>query len=461
MAGVALADLLHRDGLLAGPEAAPRGARPMPHHPPRAKRVIQIFLFGGLSHLESFDYKPLLDKYHGQSMPAEMRVESFDAPSIGLVQRGHFPFRRRGESGQWMSDLFPHIAERADELTFIRSMVSSSGDHGPAAFEAHTGFEISGYPAAGCWVSYGLGSENDNLPAFIVFPDSRGLPATGGNNWSNGFLPARHQGILFHAEGAPVRDLRAPAPSPPETRAARLDLLRQLNQRHLESRRHDDLFASRIESYELAARMQRTIPEAVDLSRETEATHRLYGLDNDVSRTFGRTCLTARRLVERGVRFVQIWSGGNIGRRDTWDGHLHVRTNHLENAAIIDRPVAGLLRDLRQRGLLEDTLLIFNTEFGRMPFTQALPGKYSDGRDHNKNGFSVWLAGAGLKPGHSYGATDDFGYAAVDRPVTPHDFHATLLHLLGLDHTRLTYYHSGTEQRLTNVFGNVLHDLLA
>ncbi|MEX0704785.1 MAG: DUF1501 domain-containing protein, partial [Planctomycetales bacterium] len=461
LAGIALTSLLLEDGALAAAADEAGGLTSLPHHPPRAKRVLQIFLSGGLSHVDSFDYKPELEQHRGQRMPADFELDVFSPDKIGVLTPSHFPFRRRGDSGQWISDLFPEIARLADKLTFIRSMVSSSGDHGPAAFEANSGFRTGGFPAMGAWISYGLGSENENLPTFVVFPDVRGLPGSGVSNWTNAFLPAQHQGTMFHAEGAAVRNLQSPEPLPPETRAARLRLLESLNRRDLERRGNDEAFAARIRSYELAARMQRSIPEAVDLSKETEATQRQYGLDRDVTRPFGRSCLMARRLVERGVRFVQLWSGGNIGQRQAWDAHEHVRTNHLHQAARIDRPVAGLLRDLEQRGLLDDTLVVFNTEFGRLPFSQAERGTHGDGRDHNQNGFTVWLAGAGLKPGFSYGETDQFGYAASVNPVAPPDFHGTILHLLGIDHERLTYYHSGIRRRLTDVSGSVIREIFA
>ncbi|MEX0715067.1 MAG: DUF1501 domain-containing protein [Planctomycetaceae bacterium] len=462
LAGIALTSLLLRDGAVFAADAAaePRERGPRPHHPPRAKRVVQIFLSGGLSHVDSFDHKPLLDKHSGQRMPA-VDLDVFTPEKVGRLTPSYFSFRRRGESGQSISDLFPHIARQADMLTFIRSMTTSSGDHAPATYQANSGFRSAGFPAMGSWLSYGLGSANDDLPTFVVFPDTRGYPSSGASNWSSAFLPAEHQGVMFHAEGEVVRNLHSPEPLADGTRAARLRLLESINSRDLERRGGGDAFADRIASYQMAARMQRSIPEAVDLARETQSTHRLYGLDRDVTRPFGRSCLMARRLIERGVRFVQLWSGGNIGQCASWDAHEYLLTNHAPQAERIDLPVAGLLVDLDRRGLLDDTLVVFNTEFGRLPFAQVERGDHGLGRDHNQHGFSVWLAGAGLKRGFSYGETDEWGFAATVDPVTPPDFHGTILHLLGIDHERLTYYHSGIQRRLTDVSGSVIEELFA
>ncbi|MEX1095852.1 MAG: DUF1501 domain-containing protein [Planctomycetales bacterium] len=461
LGGIALASLLHRDGLFAADPAAASGPGGAPHHPPRARRVIQIFLAGGLSQVDSFDYKPELEKRQGQHLPGVDRTELFGG-EYGPLQQSHFPFRQRGASGQWISDLFPEIAGVADELTFIRSMVSLTADHTPATYEANTGFREAGFPAMGSWLSYGLGSESEDLPAFVVVPDVRSQPDGGPSNWSSAFLPARHQGVVFRAGGTPVRDLAASKPLSEEARAARFAMLAEMNRRHLAERAGEDALAARIRSYELAARMQVAVPEATDLARETAATHRLYGTERAECADFARGCLMSRRLLERGVRFVQLWSGGRLGARHGWDAHEHVPTNHATQAVRIDRPVAGLLRDLKERGLLEDTLVVFNTEFGRTPITQSeTEGQLGFGRNHNPHGFSIWMAGAGLKRGHSHGATDEFGFKAIDKPVTPHDFHATVLHLLGIDHKRLTYYHSGIERRLTDVAGNVVSDLLA
>jgi len=458
LGGVALASLLVRDAAAQpGPD---RPSDAPPHHPPRAKRAIQIFLQGGLSQVDSFDYKPELEKLHGKSVPGDEKPVAFMG-RVGLLHKPHFTFKQRGQSGLWVSDLFPNIAEVADELTVIRSMWSGTGNHTPATYEAHTGFRTLGFPAAGTWVSYGLGAAVDNLPTFVVLPDSRSLPTGGATNWASGFLPARHQGVVLNSTGPAARDLHPASRVDRETQAARFAALAELNRQHLDRHGGDDALRSRMHSYELAARMQLALPDATDLRQETEETHRLYGTDRKECADFARSCLMARRLVERGVRFVQLWSGAAFGKEVHWDAHGSVPANHRREADKIDRPVAGLLRDLRQRGLLDDTLVIFNTEFGRTPYAESAGDKAGPGRDHNADAFTVWLAGAGLKHGIAYGSSDEIGWKAADDPVDVHDFHATILHLFGIDHERLTFYHNGIQRRLTNVHGNVLTDLLA
>jgi hypothetical protein len=458
LSGVALAALLARD--VAGQPLSNKAADLPPHHPPKAKRVIQIFLQGGLSQVDSFDYKPELEKLHGLSVPGEERPQAFMG-KVGRLHKAHFAFKQRGQSGLWVSELFPYLAEVADELTVIRSMWSGTGNHTPATYEANSGFRTLGFPAAGTWISYGLGSAVDNLPTFVVLPDSRSLPTGGANNWSSGFLPARHQGVVLHTKGPAVRDLQPASQLDAATQAARFDALAELNRQHLARRDAEDALRSRMHSYELAARMQLAIPDATDLRQETEATHKLYGVDRKECADFARACLMARRLAERGVRFVQLWSGAAFGTEVHWDAHGSVPTNHRRESDKIDRPVAGLLRDLRQRGLLDDTLVIFNTEFGRTPYAESAGDKAGPGRDHNADVFSVWLAGAGLKHGIAYGASDDIGWKTAEKPVDVHDFHATILHLLGIDHERLTFYHNGIQRRLTNVHGSVLTEVLA
>ena len=458
LGGMALLALLAREGAAAAVKG--EADDPPPHHPPKAKRAIQIFLQGGLSQVDSFDPKPELERLHGKSVPGDEKPVAFMG-KVGLLHKAHFAFAQRGQSGLWVSDLFPQIATVADELTVIRSMWSGTGNHTPATYEANSGFRTLGFPAAGTWISYGLGCEVDNLPAFVVLPDSRSLPTGGSNNWSAGFLPARHQGVMFRTSGPAVRDLRPASGVSEATQAARYAAIAELNRRHLAERGRDDALESRLRSYELAARMQLSIPEATDLAQETAATHALYGTDQKDSADFGRGCLLARRLIERGVRFVQLWSGAAFGTEVHWDAHGSVPTNHRRESAKIDRPVAGLLCDLRQRGLLDDTLVIFNTEFGRTPYAESAGDKAGPGRDHNADAFSVWLAGAGLKHGLAYGTSDDIGWKAAENPVDVHDFHATILHLLGIDHTRLTFYHNGIRRRLTNVHGRVLKDILA
>ena len=457
LGGIALASLLARDS--AGAPIAGEAADPPPHHPPKAKRVIQIFLQGGLSQVDSFDYKPELVKYHGQSMPGDERPEAFMG-KVGLMCQSHFEFKQRGESGLWISDLFPHIAGQADELTVVRSMWSGTGNHTPATYEANSGFRLLGFPSVGTWLSYGLGSEVDNMPTFVVLPDARSWPTGGSNNWSSGFLPARHQGVVLNTKGPAIRDLEPASGVDERTQAARYAALERLNRRHLEERGDDDL-ASRIKSYELAAKMQSAIPEATNLEAETADTHKLYGLDHPEAGDFGRGCLLARRLLERGVRFVQMWSGAAFGGDVHWDAHESVPVNHQREAGKIDQPVAALLTDLRKRGMLDDTLVIFNTEFGRTPFAQSAMDQAGPGRDHNPETFSIWLAGAGLKHGMAHGASDEVGWKAVEDRVDVHDFHATVQHLLGIDHTRLTYYHNGIQRRLTDVHGKVVSPILA
>jgi hypothetical protein len=452
--------LLSRDGLLQA-QTPGEASDPPPHHPAKAKRAIHICLCGGLSQIDSFDYKPALARWHGQSLATKERPDVFFG-QIGLLRQNDWPFHRRGQSGLWISELFPHIAEVADELTIINSMVADTSNHTPATFQENTGFRLNGFPTLGAWLSYGLGSETENLPAFVVLPDARALPAGGSINWSNGFLPARHQGVALRSQGAPLDDLFPARSRPAGADEATRELVTAMNRRHLADRPGDDALAARIRSYELAARMQLAVPEVADLAGETRATHALYGLEQSESADFGRACLLTRRLLERGVRFVQLFSGGSFGNpRINWDGHENVRQNHGQEAPRIDRPVAGLLRDLRRRGMLDDTLVLFTTEFGRTPFTQSAANTVGTGRDHNQYGFSVWLAGAGLKHGLTYGATDDIGLRSVDKPVPWHDFHATVLHLLGIDHERLSYYHNGIRRRLTNVHGHVLDEIFA
>ena len=459
LGGAALTALLAQDGKLA---AAPSEASdPPPHHPPKARRAIHICLCGALSQVDSFDYKPELARLHGRSLQSSERPDVFFG-QVGLLRQSDWRFRRRGRSGLWVSDLFPAIGEVADELTVIHSMVAETSNHTPATFQENTGFRLNGFPTLGAWLSYGLGSDTENLPAFVVIPDARGQPAGGPINWSNGFLPARHQGVMVRSQGMPIDDLFPARTLPAGADAGTRDLLDALNRNHSARRPGDDALAARIRSYELAARMQLAVPEVTDIATETQATQTLYGIDRPESADFGRGCLLARRLLERGVRFVQLFSGGSFGNpRINWDGHENMVQNHGQEAPRIDRPIAGLLRDLRRRGMLDDTLVLFTTEFGRTPFTQSAANVVGQGRDHNQYGFTVWLAGAGLKHGMSYGATDEIGWKASEDIVTWYDFHATVLHLLGIDHERLTFYHNGIRRRLTNVHGAVLHELLA
>lgn len=456
---IALGDLLQRDGYAVAAAQSPRAA--WPHHAPRAKRVIHIVLCGGLSQIDSFDYKPALAKLHGKSLVSTERPDVFFG-KVGLLRKSDWSFRQHGESGRWVSSLFPHLAETVDDLTMIHSMVADTSNHTPATFQQNTGFRLNGFPTAGAWLAYGMGADTDELPAYLVIPDSRGLPAGGSINWSNGFLPAKFQGVTMRSRGAPVDDLFPAQPLPALTERASRRLLARMNARHLSERGHSDVLAARIASYALSTRMQATIPEVADLDSETNAIHELYGVSQEPTRDFARSCLLARRLVERGVRFVQLFAGGAFGSpRINWDGHEDMARNHGREAARIDKPIAGLLGDLKQRGLLDETLVLFTSEFGRTPFTQSAADQIGKGRDHNQYGFTVWMAGGGAKPGIAYGATDEVGWKAVERPLLWHDLHATILHLLGLDHRKLTFYHNGIERRLTNVHGEVIQDLMA
>jgi hypothetical protein len=446
LAGIALAHLLAGDA-----EAAP-------HHEAKANKVIMIFLPGGLSAVDSFDYKPALEKHHGQATQGENTVTPFNGKR-GTVMQSPWKFRQRGQSGKWVSDLLPELATCVDDVSFIHSMVSRSNAHGPAIFQMSTGFILQGFPSIGSWISYGLGSENANLPSFVVLPDRRGLPPCGVANWGNGFLPASHQGVIFGDQRAPIADLQPPSSVTPSQQIASYDLLSTINEEHLNMHPGEDALVARIKSYELAARMQVSAPEVTDIRGESEATREMYGLNDPVTREYGYNCLLARRLVEKGVRCIQMYNGGHFGEpRVNWDGHEDLRANHGKNARVLDRPTAALLRDLKQRGLLDDTLVVFTTEFGRLPISEGIG---EGGRDHNPEGFTAFLAGAGVKRGFSYGSTDDMGYKAADSPVTLYDFHATILHLLGLDHTRLTWYHNGLRRRLTDVHGDVVKELLA
>ncbi|HEY2837526.1 MAG TPA: DUF1501 domain-containing protein [Pirellulales bacterium] len=460
LTGAAIASLLTRSGDVSAAPLSGEAADPPPHVPPKAKRVIHICLCGALSHVDSFDYKPELARLHGHPMPSDEKPDVFFG-QVGLLRKNDWEFKQRGKSGLWVSELFPRIAEMADELTVIRSMFAETSNHTPATFQENTGFRLNGFPVLGSWLSYGLGSESDELPSFVVIPDARGFPAGGTINWSNGFLPARHQGVVFRSKGAAIDDLQPSQQISPENEHATRELLAAMNESHLAGHAGEDALTARMRSYELAAKMQLSVPEATRLDGETAATHAMYGIDQAESADFGRGCLLARRLLERGVRFVQLFSGGSFGNpRINWDGHENMLANHGQEAPRIDRPVAGLIKDLRQRGLLDDTLVLFTTEFGRTPFAQSAADTVGPGRDHNQYGFSVWMAGAGLKHGTALGQTDDFGYKAVQDRVHWHDFHATVLHLLGIDHERLTFYHNGIRRRLTNVHGEVVRGVL-
>lgn len=468
VAWMAACELLLREGIgfaQESPSAARNGVG-VPgagglHHPAVATRVIHIFLGGGLSHLDSFDYKPELEKFHDRDLPASIEAAPFMGKA-GKLHRPHFEFKQRGQSGLWVSELFPHLAQRADELTVIRSMVAETANHIPGIFQAQTGFRQMGFPAMGAWLSFGLGSLSENLPSFIVLPDARGIPADAGGsfNWSSGFLPAQHQGVAFNTNGPPILDLQPAGNWNAEVQADRLKVLQQLNQSHLEEHSQADALVARMKSYQLAAKMQAEVPAAMDLSAEPEHVTRLYGLDREECRDMAKNCLAARRLIERGVRMVQIWSGDGV----SWDSHDDVtgtgHRGHLGEARRIDQPVAALIQDLKQSGLLDSTLVMITTEFGRTPYAQADSGKLSRGRDHHPEAFTNIVVGGGFRPGITFGETDEIGYHPVAKPMTTYDLHATILHQLGIDHERLTYYHNGIQRRLTNVHGHVVHELL-
>jgi hypothetical protein len=448
--GVALAVLLGEQRLTAARQ---------PHFPGKAKRVIQIFCPGAVSQIDTFDYKPDLEKRHGQPLPGEEKFVSFQGAN-GNLMRSPWSFRRRGQSGKFVTELLPHLGELVDDMAFIHSMTARSNTHGPGCCQMNTGFVLEGFPSAGAWVSYALGSENENLPAFVAIPDIRGIPPSGPANWTAGFLPAEHQAIAFSA-AEPIRNLDRPKEISAAADQGSSQFLRFLNQLHAAEHPGNSDLAARVASYELAARMQISAPEAADLSNESQAIRGLYGADdpNPLTAAYARNCILARRLVERGVRFVQLYCGSRASGVDgllNWDAHKTLKEDYERHCPILDRPTAGLIRDLKARGLLEDTLVLWTTEFGRMPTHQA----GTLGRDHNPDGFTVWMLGAGVKPGASYGATDDFGRRAVEQVATIYDFHATVLHLLGLDHEKLTFYHNGINRRLTDVHGHVIKEVV-
>lgn len=460
LSGIALAAMCADELKAESPKidlARPYAPRPT-HFEPKAKNVIVVFCSGALSHVDTFDYKPELVKRHGQPLPGNENLVSFQGPN-GNLTKPLWDFKPRGESGKMTSDLLPNIGNLSDEICYIHSLTNKSNTHGPAENMINTGFTFDGFPSMGAWVNFALGSENQDLPAFVAIEDPRGMPQSGPNNWASGFLPAAFQGTPFSTT-KPVRYLDRPKQVTAESDQAAREALRFLEEQSLARSPGDKDLTARIASYELAARMQLHIPDAANVESEPKHVHSLYGTDspNKTKASFARNCLLARRLVERGVRFVQLFNGAYAsGGRINWDGHSKLKEQYDVHGEILDQPVAALLQDLKQKGLLEDTLVVFSTEFGRMPMFQA--GTY--GRDHNPLGFTCWLAGAGVKGGTSYGATDEFGFRAEENVATPADFHATILHLLGLDHEKLTYYHNGIDRRLTNVEGHVIHEALA
>jgi len=456
---LALADLLARQGLLA---QAATGTNPLASRPGHfstpAKSVIWLFMNGGPSQVDTWDYKPGLAARDGQELEGFDKNTGFFTENVGPVMRSPFQFQQHGESGTWVSEIFPNLARHVDKMAFLHSCQTDSNNHSPALFKINTGFARMGFPCVGSWVTYGLGTETQNLPAFVVMYDTlgRGIPKGHAQNWGAGFLPGIYQGTALKAQGAPLDDLIRPAAQSDAQQRAQLDLLARLNQRHLTGSAVESDLTARIESFELAYRMQMAAPEAIAIETESEATQKLYGLDNKNCTHFARQCLIARRLVERGTRFVQIYSGG-MDNELSWDGHTDIKKNHAGFAQETDLPIAGLLADLESRGLLESTLVIWGGEFGRLPIVQ----KGGTGRDHNPHAFTYWMAGAGIKPGVHHGQTDEIGHKAQVDPVSVHDLHATILHLLGLEHTQLTYRYSGRDFRLTDVSGEVVESILA
>ena len=420
-----------------------------PHYPARAKSVIWIFANGGPSQVDTWDYKPELQKRDGQELAGFDPKTGFFPGSAGPLMRSPFEWAQHGQSGTWGNDLFPHLNRHVDKMTFIHSCWTGSNNHSPALFMMNTGITRMGSPCVGSWVTYGLGSEADSLPSFVVMSDplNRGLPKGSALNWGAGFLPSVYQGTWLKPKGEPIENLKPSANATPQNQRAQLDLLARLNRRHLAENPIESELSARIESFELAYRMQTAAPEAFDISHEPEHVQKLYGIDQKHCAHFASQCLTARRMVERGVRFVQIYSGG-MENQQSWDCHADLAGNHRGFALEADQPVAALLADLEQRGMLESTLVIWAGEFGRTPTSQK-GGK--PGRDHNPHAFTVWMAGGGVKGGFHYGATDEVGYKAVKDKVHVRDFHATLLALLGIDHEKLTYRFQGLDQRLTGV----------
>lgn len=465
LSGIALTQLLASqhllaDGNLTQPQIDPRhphGAR-HGHYAPKAKNVLVVFCAGACSQLETWDYKPELIKQDDKPLPGGPAV-TFQGPA-GNLARPQYGFRPHGQTAKMVSDMIPHLAELVDDFAFVHSLTSKSNTHGPAENFLSTGFVQDGFPSIGAWVTYALGSENQDLPAFVAIPDPRGIPQASINNWGPGFLPAVFQGTAFNASD-PIRNLTPPVSISRDADIASRDLLRLINDEHLMQNPLDSQLAARIASYELAARMQLSVPEISDLSTEPEHILKMYGADDaqdSIKSGYARNCILARRLIEKGVRFVQLFNGAYAsGGKLNWDGHSALREQYDEHGRIMDQPTAALIRDLRQRGLLDDTLVVWCTEFGRMPMFQ----KGAKGRDHNPNGFTAVLTGAGIKSGVSHGMTDELGFKAVQDVLSIHDLNATILHLLGLDHERLTFTHNGLDRRLTDVHGHVIQQILA
>ena len=457
-AGLALTDLLSRDSFFSSrasaSEAMSTKVQRLAHHR-GAKACIFLMMNGAPSQVDTFDYKPALEKYAGKSLPTDKKYINSGGRKVGYLTPAFRPFRPGGKSGLLISDYFPNVRKHADKLCVLNSCHTDSHAHGSALVAMNTGKTLIGRPSLGSWCAYGLGSDNDSLPGYVVILDKRGGPISGQPNWSNGFMPATYSGTLFRPVGEPILDLKGPISR--RQQREQLDLLAQLNRKHLAQRPGGSELQSRIDSYELAFRMQSAAPESVDLSQETASTLEMYGVGQKPTDEFARNCLVARRLVERGVRFIQLYSGGGH-LEETWDAHAGIESNHGQHAPEVDQPIAALLSDLEQRGMLDETLVVWGGEFGRMPFSE---GKNAPGRNHNPYGFSMWLAGGGVKGGMTYGETDELGFQAATDKVHLHDLHATILHAMGIDHERLTYFHQGREESLTDVAGKVVTEIFA
>lgn len=454
--GVALASMLGDDGFLSQQAVAADGVskfvNPLapkdPHFTAKAKSVIFLYMYGGPSHIDTFDYKPDMEGMDGKTV----EVKTFGRgghKNTGRIVETPYKFKRHGESGQWVSNVFPHMATCVDDIAFVKSMTADSPIHGSAMLMMNSGKILSGSPCLGSWVNYGLGTVNSNLPGFVVMLDPRGGPISGAKNWSCGYMPASYQATIMRSKGSPILNLDRPHGVDDKMQRQLLDTLRAYNNEHQQARSFNSDLAARIASYELAYKMQSTAPEATDIAQETEATQKMYGLDNETSAPFGRQCLLARRLVERGVRFVQIYSGGHHNDSN-WDAHGDLKSNHDLHSAETDKPIAGLLNDLKQRGLLDQTLIVWGGEFGRQPTAEYAKGT---GRDHNSYGFTMWLAGGGIRGGQSVGVTDELGSKAVDDRYHVKNLHATILTQLGLDPNRLSYFFAGLDEKLVGVEG--------
>lgn len=462
VAGTALSWLLAQDGFFntSSVRADQKEKVPTslmirkPHFAPKAKSCIFLFMYGGPSQVDLWDPKPELIKRHGEVLPNLDDDPLLKVRNPGTLLGSTRQFTQSGSSGLPFSDLFPNLSRCADDIAVIRSMYADSFAHGSGLLQMNTGFIRQGYPSLGSWSIYGLGTMNQNLPAFVVMVDQRGGPISGPPNWNSGFMPATYQGTQFRTSGDPIIDLSPPAGVTLKQQRQQLDFLEGLNRLHREKLPNESLLKARLGTYELAYRMQTHAPEAVDLAQETREVKQQYGLDNPKTEPFGKRCLLARRLVERGVRFVQVYSGGGHGD-DTWDAHGNVDKNHEKHCGQTDQPIAALLTDLKRSGLLDETLVVWTGEFGR-----TVTAQNGVGRDHSPRGFSAWMAGGGIQGGQAYGATDDFGYAAVEKKTHVNDLHATILHLMGLDHTNLTYFHAGRDMRLTDVGGRVIHSII-